>query len=285
MAFTDTQVEALRAPLPRSNVKTRQQAGRSLSYIEAWKAIEEANRIFGFGEWSSETIECRCVSEKPRKIGKGNYEKDGHGVSYVARVRITVKTPDGLVTREGVGAGHGIDADLGLAHESAIKESESDARKRALMTFGNPFGLALYDKDQENVSDDTPETRAHERAPARQEPEVPAAGNSPAPVDSKKEALDRRTQAAIRSAELQQYAIVEGKEIFTTLRVNLKEFRERLDSGERVSWIRRDWDMWLPTTKMSAPKMSKEDQQAIRDDVRDFLDDLKFAEKSQLVAA
>ena len=42
--------------------------------------------------------------------------------------------------------------DLGQAHESAIKEAETDAMKRALMTFGNPFGLALYDKQQRQVS-------------------------------------------------------------------------------------------------------------------------------------
>ena len=59
-----------------------------------------------------------------------------------------------LVTREGVGAGHGIDVDLGQAHESAIKEAETDAMKRALMTFGNQFGLALYDKTQANVADE-----------------------------------------------------------------------------------------------------------------------------------
>ncbi len=39
----------------------------------------------------------------------------------------------------------------GEAHESAIKEAETDAMKRALSTFGNPFGLALYDKEQQNV--------------------------------------------------------------------------------------------------------------------------------------
>jgi hypothetical protein len=44
---------------------------------------------------------------------------------------------------------------LGQAHESALKEAETDAMKRALMTFGNQFGLALYDKTQENVEDDT----------------------------------------------------------------------------------------------------------------------------------
>ena len=31
----------------------------------------------------------------------------------------------------------------GEAHESAIREAETDAMKRALSTFGNPFGLAL----------------------------------------------------------------------------------------------------------------------------------------------
>jgi hypothetical protein len=31
-------------------------------------------------------------------------------------------------------------------------EAETDAMKRALVTFGNPFGLALYDKSQRQVS-------------------------------------------------------------------------------------------------------------------------------------
>ena len=40
---------------------------------------------------------------------------------------------------------------LGEAHESALKEAETDAMKRALATFGNLFGLALYDKEQSGV--------------------------------------------------------------------------------------------------------------------------------------
>jgi DNA recombination protein Rad52 len=148
MTFSPTQVAALAAPLNSAHVASRTQAGRSLSYIEGWHAIAEANRIFGFDAWDRETIENRCVSERERKIGQ--QQKDGWSVSYVAKVRVTV---NGRV-REGVGAGHGIDVDLGLAHESAIKEAETDAMKRALMTFGNPFGLALYDKTQANVSDE-----------------------------------------------------------------------------------------------------------------------------------
>lgn len=151
MSFTTEQKRMLADVLDKTAVKSREQSGRKLSYIEGWHVIAEANRIFGFDAWTSETVDIRLVAEGPRKIGKPPNQRDGHGVSYVARVRVAV----GDVVREGVGAGHGIDADLGLAHESAIKEAETDARKRALMTFGNPFGLALYDKAQANVG--TPE--------------------------------------------------------------------------------------------------------------------------------
>jgi DNA repair and recombination protein RAD52 len=58
--------------------------------------------------------------------------------------------------------------DLGQAHESAIKEAETDAMKRALMTFGNPFGLALYDKEQANVCDPEDEMVARFKAAAVQ---------------------------------------------------------------------------------------------------------------------
>lgn len=151
MSFTAEQVAALKAPLDRGHVKSRSQSGRNLSYIEGWHAIAEANAIFGFDAWTSETVDLRLVSERERAIGKD--KKPGWGVSYIARVRVVVFAGEQIVTREGVGAGHGIDTDLGLAHESAVKEAETDARKRALMTFGNRFGLALYDKEQRNVAD------------------------------------------------------------------------------------------------------------------------------------
>lgn len=148
MKFSDDQVKQLAAPLSTSAVKDRTQGGRKVSYIEGWHAIAEANRIFGFDAWTRETDEIRCVSERERQLGSG---KAGWGVTYICRVRVRV----GDVMREGCGAGHGIDQDLGQAHESAIKEAETDAMKRALMTFGNPFGLALYDKSGANVGEAT----------------------------------------------------------------------------------------------------------------------------------
>jgi recombination DNA repair RAD52 pathway protein len=40
---------------------------------------------------------------------------------------------------------------VGQAVEDCIKAAETDATKRAFVTFGNVFGLALYDKQQRNV--------------------------------------------------------------------------------------------------------------------------------------
>ena len=159
--FSAEQTAALAAPLNRAHVQTRSQAGRSLSYLEGWVAIQEANRIFGFDGWQRETIELRCVSETRRPIGRD--QKPGWGVTYIARVRIRLGSQargGATLVREGSGAGHGIDTDLGLAHESALKEAETDAMKRALMTFGNPFGLALYDKQQRQVTGSVRQERA-----------------------------------------------------------------------------------------------------------------------------
>jgi DNA recombination protein Rad52 len=145
----ETASKELAKPLGTKHVKQREQAGRKLSYIEGWHAIAEANRIFGFDGWARETLSMDCVSEKARKVGRHPHQRDGWGVTYTAKVRVTVDS----VTREGYGTGHGIDVDLGQAHESAVKEAETDAKKRAMMTIGNPFGLALYDKEQAHVSD------------------------------------------------------------------------------------------------------------------------------------
>lgn len=145
MGFSNEQIASLSAKLNPAHVKQRKQGGFGVSYIEGWHAIAEANRIFGFDGWSSEVIELKCVRE-PQQVG------DNTRVGYLAKVRITV----GTVVREGIGYGSGFAKDPGDSHESAIKEAETDARKRALMTFGNPFGLALYDKTRENVGIDEP---------------------------------------------------------------------------------------------------------------------------------
>jgi hypothetical protein len=163
-----------------------------VAYLEGWQVIAEANRIFGFDGWQRQTIAVRCVSQATRLIGRE--QKPGWGVTYTARVRVTV-TAGGRspLIREGSGAGHGIDVDMGQAHESALKEAETDAMKRALMTFGNPFGLALYDKQQRHVS--TP--GGHGVGPQRPAVQRPSASRPPsvAPAVSTASPVQGRTQA------------------------------------------------------------------------------------------
>ena len=134
MTFTKEQTEQLNQPIDPKVVAFRKQGNMQLAYLESWYVINEANRIFGFDGWSSETIQLDCL------------QSDEFCVTYIAKVRVTV----GDVIREGVGAGHGKGekVNLGDKHESAVKEAESDARKRAFMQFGSQLGLSLYDRSK-----------------------------------------------------------------------------------------------------------------------------------------
>lgn len=147
-SFNDAQKAELARPLSKQHVTTRSQSGRNLSYLEGWHVIAEANRIFGFDGWTRETVDMREV--RPPEMVKSASGKETWRVGFIAKVRVTV----GDVVREGTGFGSGALPDLGEAYESAVKEAETDAMKRALMTFGNPFGLALYDKTQANVAEE-----------------------------------------------------------------------------------------------------------------------------------
>jgi hypothetical protein len=74
-----------------------------------------------------------------------------HSVAYTAKVRITVRAGKTIVVREGSGGGEARASSPGQAHELALKSAETDATKRALASFGNVFGLALYDPEQNGV--------------------------------------------------------------------------------------------------------------------------------------
>ena len=192
--FTPEQIERLSAPLDRSKVKTRSQAGQKLSYLEGWQVIEFANEVFGFDGWNRETVLLNESSRDLVNIKKQDYktkewkEYQQWRISYVCKVRITV----GNVVREGTGFGSGMGKPeaIGDAIEGAIKEAETDAMKRALMTFGYGFGLALYDKTQSNVEDakesNTAKSKGRQPDPAKVESVRKAAKESrPATIDSR----------------------------------------------------------------------------------------------------
>ena len=144
MGFDQRQRKALRSKLRHANVRSRIHNGTTLHYIEGWKVVAEANRIFGHENWDRETRAPTCIwSDRQR----------GQVVClYSTQVRISVRAGDTIVTRDGVGTGFGRASSPEGAHEMAMKAAETDATKRALATFGNPFGLALYDRDMSQVT-------------------------------------------------------------------------------------------------------------------------------------
>jgi len=133
----------LKAKLDPRHIRTRSANGVNLSYVEGWHAVAEANRIFGFDAWDRRTISTACVWS-----GQSGQH---HAAAYTAKVRVSVRAGDIIIVREGSGTGEGRASTLGQAHELALKGAETDATKRALATFGNPFGLALYDREQAGV--------------------------------------------------------------------------------------------------------------------------------------
>lgn len=246
--FTDEQRQALSAKLDASRVKQRAQAGRQLSYIEGWHAIAEANRIFGFDGWDRETVELRQTNEAyqtPQVDQQGNPKKDRDGnpimnwrVAYMARVRVVVSTmceqddTKRRVTRDGCGFGSGIDRDLGQAHESAIKEAETDAMKRALMTFGNPFGLALYDKAQTDVERPTQAKQLAADKPAAE----PKRTVKDLQIELEKGALDCQTKqqlAAWEAANADKLAWLKDKHPAIEL-----EVRNAMAAAEQAMYAR-----------------------------------------------
>lgn len=138
--FGAAQRRALCEPLDGDRVLTKAVDGKKLEYIEGWFAIAEANAIFGFDGWDRELVHFERISDRSRG------GEPAH--NYIARVRITVRAGKNLVVREGSGWGSAIGAG---GHERALKAAETDATKRALATFGNRFGLCLYDRRKVGV--------------------------------------------------------------------------------------------------------------------------------------
>lgn len=178
MGFSAKQVQALRRTLDDRCVRTRAVNGRELSYVEGWFAISEANRIFGFDAWNRETVESKCVLAR---------ENRGAFLAvYTARVRITVQADGAVVIREGHGTGEGRGSSPGEVHDLALKAAETDATKRALATFGKPFGLALYGSGKKTLSK---KESAHESAPANQSYESKRALDDANPTKRPQEAV------------------------------------------------------------------------------------------------
>lgn len=151
--FTPEQTKALQAPLdPKHVVQPSCNFGPKGDYLEGWHVINELNRVFGFDGWSY-TINLTRDALEQVEVEKTDYKTKAKikemqwQAAYTCICTLTI----GDVTRQDVGFGSGFAKGVGDAIEGATKEAATDALKRAARTFGNIFGLALYDKSRANV--------------------------------------------------------------------------------------------------------------------------------------
>ena len=82
-------------------------------------------------------------------------------------MRITVQADGATVVREGHGSGEGRGTSPGEVHDISLKAAETDATKRALATFGKPFGLELYRQSRTSGTLPTPKPAVDGRAATR----------------------------------------------------------------------------------------------------------------------
>ena len=131
--------EMLSKPLDAGLVSQRKgRAGRSYSYIEGHTAIDQANRVFGYGGWGYELVgevALREIENLDKKTGEVQCVR-----AYCATVKVTVP---GAMPKTDVGF-HAVVEDTAEGHDTAYKGAVTDGLKRALRSFGDQFGNGLY---------------------------------------------------------------------------------------------------------------------------------------------
>lgn len=164
--FSEKQILELNKGLDPRFISNRKGGGNTtLKYIEGHDAIDQANRLFGFGNWSYRPLSCE------QKVLLDPMTGEAVGVAYKAQVELIVRgcvAPIVEVGSQPVASWNITDVVLSRrkkeekakpiedwekmnagrtiveAHEMAEKGAVTDALKRALRTFGDQFGNGLY---------------------------------------------------------------------------------------------------------------------------------------------
>jgi recombination DNA repair RAD52 pathway protein len=159
--LTTDQLKQLTANLKQERVAQRKQGGAQLSYLETWDVKASLIRLFGFGGFDAEALECEIVSIEdnvPKTTGYGKekrevpieYTQDGrqkfgtYNFRVTARVQVRLHIKQLGATYTEWAASSQTGPDLGEVTDFAIKTAESDALKRAAIYLGTQFGLSLY---------------------------------------------------------------------------------------------------------------------------------------------
>ncbi len=132
-----TALQRLRQPLDVDLVSERTaDDGTMLRYLAGWRAIEQANAIFGPDRWGAELVGEVAYRQLPGAAGRGHGPLPGF---YTATVRVAV---DGCLPHCDVGTSVVVEQ-TAEAHAVAYKAAVTDALKRGLRHLGAQFGNEL----------------------------------------------------------------------------------------------------------------------------------------------
>lgn len=170
--FSEETLSELRKPLDKRLVSERKAGHGKVKYLEGHVAIDQADRIFGYGNWGYEPLSVEQVVLYDPLSG------EAVGIEYKALVKLVVRgcepitdigsqpvatwnVEDHIMAKRTSDAErrHGIvDEDAPFtwlekkqarsaimeAHEAAKKGAVTDAMKRCLRVYGAQFGNELY---------------------------------------------------------------------------------------------------------------------------------------------
>lgn len=180
LIFSKAQSELDKSLDPRL-ISERRSGGGKVKYIQGHSAIDQANRLFGYGNWGWRVVSVeQVVLEDP-------LSHEAVGIEYKAVVEVTVRgavpvsdvgsqpvstwNVDDQIMQRRLKGGRGNDtseftpiekrearAVIVDAHEAAKKGAVTDALKRALRGYGNQFGNSLYGDGHVDISDNAVES-------------------------------------------------------------------------------------------------------------------------------
>ena len=205
--INQAQYDQLLKPLHPSRVAKRSQAGRQLSYLEAWDVKAHLIRIFGFGGWSWNVLKAELAFEEQNEKGNWNV-----GYKVIGRLYISQLGCD--YSEAAVGSAS--IPQRGEAHDMAIKTAESDALKRAAINLGTQFGLSLYNDG--SLADVVHTTLDKPNAPAAKEPPAEEPPAQLVPDNDESAIWIERMKALIADSDVS--ALLELKQEMNTEQVN-----------------------------------------------------------------
>lgn len=208
--YSEQQLSELDKPLDPRLVKTRKEGWRALQYIEGHTAIDQANRIFGYGNWGWRVLECELENIIDPVSG------EGVGAIYHSRVEVWIRGMEGTIidvgsqpvavssVEEQIISRRIADAEkakrpvdespfsllekknaravIVQAHEQARKGAGTDGLKRGLRGLGNQFANGLYGDGQVDVSTPPPDGKtvdAGNKQAAQQPKQLPTRPSGP----------------------------------------------------------------------------------------------------------